>query len=394
MRCSVLVVLIIASIFGCNADNLNSVVQGNDEFTANTYKELVKTVGKENIILSGLSAEIVLSLLANGAKGETQKQLLIGLGLPNNITDVNKAFTEITSRLKVNTPDLKLLSANKIYPAKGFPIEKAFQDVAVNDYNSGVQNLDYNKPAEAAGTINGWVEDQTNHKIQNLIDPQMLDASTVLVLVNALYYTGKWDHPFEKYNSADRLFHSSPTESKKIPTMYTEAFAKYAYNDKLKAKFLELGFQGANVTMTFVLPDEINGLAAAEQNLKEYLAPQPLESARVAITLPKFKINTKIDFKPILKKLGITQMFEDSADLTGIAKAPLKVDFVLQKAFIDVNEDGVEAAAATAVMVAPSSSLYPPPTIKIYEFKADRPFLFYLRSYDQFMLFSGRFTTY
>ncbi|XP_072379462.1 alaserpin-like isoform X10 [Diabrotica undecimpunctata] len=390
MRCGV-IVLIIASIFGCNADNLNSVVQGNDEFTANTYKELVKISGKNNIIVSGLSAEIVLSLLANGAKGETQKQLLKGLSLPNNIENVNKAFTEITSRLKVNTPDLKLLSANKIYPAQGFPIEKTFKDIAVNDYSADVQNLDYNKPTEAAGTINGWVEEQTNNKIKNLIDPQMLDASTVLVLVNALYYTGKWDHAFEKYNSADRLFHSSPTESKKIPTMYTEAFAKYAYNPKLKAKFLELGFQGGNVSMTFVLPDEINGLAAAEQNLKEYLAPQQMESARVAITLPKFKIESKIDFKPILKSFGITQMFESTADLTGIAKAPLKVDFVVQKAFIDVNEDGVEAAAATAVAVFFTDSI-DEIHITEYTFNADRPFYFYLKEKTTGVaLFAGRF---
>ncbi|XP_028143470.1 antichymotrypsin-2-like isoform X1 [Diabrotica virgifera virgifera] len=376
---------IIASFFGCNADNFKSVVRGNFDFTAHTYEELVKISGNNNIIVSGLSAEIVLSLLANGAKGETQKQLLNGLSLPTNIEDVNKAFAEITSHLNTNTPDLKLLSANKIYPRQDFPVEKSFKDIAVNFYSADVQNLDFNDPDKAARTINSWVEQKTNNKIHNIIDPETLKGS-ILLLVNALYYTGKWDHDFDKFGSADRLFHSSSTESKKIPTMYTESFVKYAYNTKLKAKFLELGFQGGNVSMTFVLPDEINGLAAAEQNLKEYLAPQPMEPELVAITLPKFKIETKINFKSILRSLGITQIFQPSADLSGISKGLLIVGSVLQKAFINVNEDGVEAAAATMASIIPVMARPRPKQT----FNADHPFLFYI-SQNNLLLFVGRF---
>ncbi|XP_072379484.1 antichymotrypsin-2-like [Diabrotica undecimpunctata] len=379
------VILIIASFFGCNADN-RSVVRSNVEFTANTFKELLKTSGNNNIIVSGLSAEVVLSLLANGAKGETKKQLLNGLSLPDNIEDVNKEFTEITSHLITNTPDLKVLLANKIYPSQHFLIEQSFKDIAINDYSADVQNLDYNNRAEAASTINEWVEQKTNNKIQNIIDPQILDSTTVLVLVNALYFTGKFTHGFEKSNTADRLFHSSPTESKNISTMYTEKFAKYAYNTKLKAKFLELGFRGGNSSITFVLPDEITGLAAAEQNLKEYLAAQQMEIARVAITLPIFKIDTKVNLIPILQSFGIRQIFEEHADLSGMAKGPIKVDNVLQKAFISVNEGGVEAAAATVV----TSAAYSMPPEPDQTFKADHPFLFYI-SHNNLLLFMGRF---
>ncbi|XP_072379482.1 antichymotrypsin-2-like [Diabrotica undecimpunctata] len=379
------VILIITSFFGCNADNIKSVVRGNVEFTANTFQELIKISGNNNIIVSGLSAEIVLALLANGAKGETQKQLLNGLSLPNNIEDVNKAFTEMTYHLNSDTPDLKVLSANKIYPSKDFPIKQSFKDIGANIYSADVENLDFNQREKAASTINDWVAQKTNNKIQKLIDSKSLKVNTELILVNALYYAGKFKHAFEKLETANRLFHSSPTESKKIPTMKTLAFTKYAYNDKLKAKFLELEFKGGNSSITFVLPDEINGLADAEHNLKEYLAPQKMKYANVAINLPKFKIETEINFNPILHSFGITRIFKHGADLSGIADGPLKVDSVKQKAYVKLDEDGVEAAAATAIGVMR-------PLLEVPEeiFNANHPFIFYIL-HNNLLLFMGRF---
>ncbi|XP_028143473.1 antichymotrypsin-2-like isoform X1 [Diabrotica virgifera virgifera] len=382
------VILIIASFLGCNADNTKRVVQGNHDFTTKTYEELVKISGNNNIVVSGLSAEIILSLLANGAGGETHKQLLNGLSLPNNIRDVNKAFHEITSDLNIDIPDLKLLSANKIYQSQSYPIVQEFKDIARSTYSADVENLELNDPEKAANTINGWVEQKTNNKIKNLIDPKIFeDRDVALVLVNALYYTGKWAFPFEKHNTADRLFYSSSTESKKIPTMSTKIFAKYAYNPNVRAKYLQLRFNPGDVIMTIVLPDEINGLAAAEQNLKEYLAPQQMEVASVNVTLPIFKIETEIDFIPILKKFGITRIFENDADLSHMAKGPIKVSSVLQKACIKLNENGVEAAAATAAIVTKTSAGF---TTNIQTFNADHPFLFYI-SHNNLLLFMGRF---
>ncbi|XP_072379483.1 antichymotrypsin-2-like [Diabrotica undecimpunctata] len=384
----IVVVLIVASFFGCNADNFRSVLQGNDKFTANTYKELIKIPGNNNIIVSGLSAEIVLSLVANGARGETRRQLLDGLGLPRNIKGINTAFAEITSRLKTDKKQFKLLSANKMYPAKNFLIKKAFNHIAVTKYDSEVQNLDFTKPTEASNSINDWVEGKTNNKIKNLIDPKSLNNHVMLVLVNALYFSGKWKYTFKNDSTANRLFHISPTESKEIPSMQTVLVSKYAHNDKLKAKFLELEFKDSDVTMTFVLPDEINGLAAVEENLQEYLAPQKMSNVMVRTTLPKFKIETEIDFKPILQSFGIENIFEKEADLTGISNKKLMVSEVRQKAFIDVDENGVEAAAATkAQFITWSNGEIPE------EFNADHPFLFYLRSRG-LTLFAGKFSKY
>ncbi|XP_072379485.1 antichymotrypsin-2-like [Diabrotica undecimpunctata] len=383
-----IVFLLLVSIFGCYAVNLKSIVQGNDKFTVNTYKELVKISCKDNIIFSGISAEVILSLLANGARGTTRKQLLKGLNLPQNIKNINKAYTKITSGLNINKDAYNLKLANKIYLAPNFSIRSEFNDVAVNNYDAEVENLDFSKSVKAANLMNSWVEEKTNYTIKNLIGPQQLNGLTKLVLINALYFSGQWENPFSARKTTDKIFHSSSTESKKIPTMYTEAYAKYAYNEQLKAKFLELGFINGNISMTFVLPDEIDGLVAAEKNLGLYLASQELKYARVAITLPKFKIETEIDFKPILQSLGVRNIFE-GADLTGISKeGDLKVSFVLQKAFINVNEDGVEAAAATAAALVQKSV---PPSPQ-FTFDADHPFYFYIRDMNTgITLFSGRF---
>ncbi|CAG9829983.1 unnamed protein product [Diabrotica balteata] len=389
MRYLVLSVLLISTL-GCYADNLKSIVQGNDKFTVHTYEELVKISNKNNFIFSGLSAEIILSLLANGANGTTREQLLTGLSLPHNIQNINKAYTKITTGLKVNEK-LNLRLANKVFVHQNFSILEQFNDIAVNSYAADVENLDFMKTLDAANYINSWVEEQTNNKIKNLIDPKSLSNKTGLLLVNALYFSGQWKNPFPDYGTKDRTFHSSHTKSKKIPTMYSKSSAKYAHNKQLKAKFLELGFKDGNITMTFVLPDEIDGLEAVEKNLEQYLATQEMEYARVAITLPKFKIESQIDFKPILQSLGVNEIFEKRNDFSYISDTDqLKVDFIVQKAFIDIHENGVEAAVATGV----GGPLNAPLDIVdfYYEFNADHPFIFILKESNGLILFAGRFT--
>ncbi|CAH1260664.1 unnamed protein product [Diabrotica balteata] len=388
MRLAV-VFLVLMSIFGSlDANTLKSIAQGNDRFTEYTYKKLVRILGNENIIFSGLSAEVILSLLANGAKGTTRKQLLKGLSLPQKIKSINEAYSKLTTGLEVNEDKYNLNLANKIYLAQNFSIKQQFNDIAVNSYAAEVENIDFSKPAKAANLMNSWVEEKTNNRITNLIDKNNLGPDTIIVLINALYFSGEWKNPFSPMNTADRTFYNSPSESKKITSMYTEEIVKYAYNEKLKAKFLELGFKNGNISMTFVLPDKIDGLSAVEKNLKLYLAPQTMESARVAITLPKFTIETEIEFKHILQSLGVRKMFNPGNELSGISNGPLKVDFVIQKTFIDVNENGVEAAAATAVGL---SGLSMPPPVK-YVFDADHPFFFYIRDQNTGVtLFSGRF---
>ncbi|CAG9862502.1 unnamed protein product [Phyllotreta striolata] len=375
-------------ILKCAADPLAEVVGGNTKFTADVYKKLIQTKNG-NIILSGLSAEIILSLLTSGAKGQTQQELVNALNLPAKQKDRDDAFSQITTSLNINTDDLKLLSANKLYPDVKFTIAGKFNQTAVQVYKSDVESIDYTNPQAASETINSWVAGRTNNKIQNLIDSKNLGPDTVLVLVNALYLLAKWQQPFEKHNTMKRPFYTSQTSSKSIDTMYTEKHVKYSHCSAMKAKFLELDFQGDKVSMVFVLPDERTGLSAVEENIEQYLAPQNYDNAYVAITLPKFQINTDIDFTKILQQLGVTTAFSNSADLSGISKnLGLKVSFVVQKAFINVTESGVEAAAATGVGVSKLSL----PSKPELSFKADHPFIYYITDKSSgIVLFAGRF---
>ncbi|KAJ8945652.1 hypothetical protein NQ318_012370 [Aromia moschata] len=366
-------------------------VTGNHKFTAAIYKEIIKKE-KGNIIVSPLSAETVLALTNEGARGETSREFVTGLSLPSSNEKIQKAFKTFLPKLKRSEDDLKLLSANKIYVGKDVKLVDSFRDIATTIYDSGVDNVNFAENVQAAQTINGWVEDNTNDKIKNLIAPDSISDDTKMVLVNALYFSGKWVSRFEDYETTKKKFYKSKADTVDVDTMHQVEYLNYYENPALKAKFLELPYQGADITMVIVLPDEIEGLGALEQNIEQVLEPQPFTKERVDVDLPKFTIETEIKFVPILKSLGIQRIFSDSADLSGLSSThkDLYVSDVIQKAFINVTETGTEAAAATAVGIALLSA----PILGSggYIFRADHPFIYYIReNRSGGLLFVGRY---
>ncbi|KAG5861742.1 hypothetical protein JTB14_013348 [Gonioctena quinquepunctata] len=237
----------------------------------------------------------------------------------------------------------------------------------------GVENVNFVENEAAAKTINGWVEDHTQKRIQNLIDPQIISGDTKMVLVNALYFKGEWQNPFSIDDTASRKFHKPKGDTVNIDMMeQTETFSYYEC-PKVNAKFLEMRYQGANVSMVFVLPNEIEGLATLEQNMEEIMKPQPLVATRLTVQIPKFEMETKIGMIPILEKLGIRRIFGAE---------------VVQKAFVNVNEAGTEAAAATAVAIEYYSLNEGVPPTK--HFIADHPFAYFIK-YNGVILFAGRY---
>lgn len=149
------------------------------------------------------------------------------------------------------------------------------------------------------------VEERTNHRIKDLVTAAQLTKGIKLVLVNALYFSGKWVHPFQTQLTTQEAFFGSNGQ-KKVNMMNGNIRTNYAHSDKLKAKFLKLAYQDTSVTMTFILPDDREGLPHVEENLGEYLAPQDFQKVEVAVSLPKFTIETKIDFIPILRKVSVS----------------------------------------------------------------------------------------
>ncbi|KAI8428557.1 hypothetical protein MSG28_007314, partial [Choristoneura fumiferana] len=269
---------------------------GNNVFTSKFFEEVVKEKPGESVVMSAFSVMQPLAQLALASVGHSHDEILKVIGLPNdNVT--KEVFPLVNSRLRA-VKGVELKMANKIY----LPLDA--------------------KIKEDFGALSKSVEDHTNHRIKNLVNSDSFSDNTRAVLVNALYFKGSWLDKFDKALTTDRDFHVSKDKTVQIPTMFKKAEFKFAESHELDAKLLELPYEGEEASMLIILPNEIDGLPALQEKLK---VPSALETAidnmykvEVNVYLPKFKIETQIDLKKIL----------------------------MSKAFIEVNEEGAEAAAA------------------------------------------------
>ncbi|KAG5900483.1 hypothetical protein JTB14_010895 [Gonioctena quinquepunctata] len=381
-----ILLLLSAFAFASAADDqVQKLTVANNEFTFASYKVLTKT-RSGNLLLCGISAETVLSLLSQGARGETESEL--HRALSEDESSVN-AYKQLVPKLNQDTKGLTLLSANKIYAAKDFEIEKSFKDNAKDAYKADVQNVDFGKNSETAEVINSWVAGKTNNKITDIVSPDQLNSNTRLVLVNALYLKAQWMHPFNEEFTENKPFYTIASESKQMPMMHLEETFRYKHYGYYK--ILEMPFEGG-VTMTIVLPDARDGLTSLlETDVKGVLEVRDLKEEMVSVTMPKFTMRMTTDFIPILENLGVETLFDaGEADLKGISpEQGLYVNLVVQQTYINVTETGVEAASATTVGV--TRKLLPEPKLSSITFIADHPFLFYLREKSSgLLLFVGR----
>ncbi|KAJ8976880.1 hypothetical protein NQ317_008073 [Molorchus minor] len=331
-------------------ESVQEFLTGNRAFTANIYKQLIKQ-NPGNLLVSPLSLETVLALVYEGARGETADELMMGLSLPDSEQKIQTAFKSLLAQLQTSTDNLKLSSANKIYLGQGGIIEDPFKLIAEQVYSAGAENIDFSQTEAAADEINRWVEEQTDGRIQDLINPSSLDEDTKLVMVNSLYLSGQWKNPFDGYLMRRRNFHITKNEYVEIPLMSQQERFNYYLNKKLNAQFLELPLIGIgeNISMVIVLPNEVDGLSALEANIVEVLEPQKYDQEWVVVELPRFSTLSTTEFVPLLQNLGIRRIFGEGANLTGISSTyqDLYVSNVLQKTYINVTEGGIESAAAT-----------------------------------------------
>ncbi|KAF2893334.1 hypothetical protein ILUMI_12838 [Ignelater luminosus] len=357
---------------------------GNHQFTADVYKELLKsTTG--NVLICPLSAEIILALTYAGARGETAKQMASGLRLPDSSEQIQKIFTKLAQDLN-SEQTYTLNSANKVYVKHGYPINQQFKDVAVKAFNADIQNIDFSKTKEAADEINKWVSDKTQNYIQNLLSPADINSATRAVLVNALFFQGKWSVPFETYLTAKKPFYLNANDHIDVDMMTMVSLLNYYEWPEVDAKVLEMPYEGNDVSMTFVLPNEKEGLHRIEENLEKVLESPKYTRISVDVSIPRFKIETSIKLIPILQALGIKDAFTGNADFSGLGSKPLKIDEVVQKNFVEVDEQGTKAASATGVFV--GLSAFPIPKVQV-TFTADHPFLYYIKK-GNVILFAGR----
>jgi serpin B len=296
-----------------------------------------------------------------------------------------RAFSETTPDGKTRKIELNL--AASMFLDRTLQVQPAFLDLLASEYDSGVRRLDFMGAHEAARmTINDWVAEQTRDKILDLLPPDSINSETPFVLVNALYFYGSWLKPFSHEGTGPADFHTLGGETKQVDTMHAERLTT-GYASATDYSVAQLRYVNDDLSMIVVLPAQDKFESVRSGVSAAWLAQtvDSLESTLLSVSLPKWKMTVgSFSLKAGLEALGMKQAFTQAADFSGVAPAT-RIEDVLQKAFIAVDEDGTEAAAATAVIAGPTSA----PVDQPIPFTVDRPFLFFIRDANGVILFSG-----
>jgi serpin B len=365
-----------------------AVVRGDNQFALDLYKQLRDEKG--NLFFSPYSISTALAMTYAGAKGDTAKEMTDVLHFQLDPQKLHPAFAELMHEVQGAGKKRKaqLYVANALWGQKGFPFAPAFTKVTGDNYNAALRDVDFIGATESARqTINAWVEGQTKRKIKELLKPGILKGDTRLVLTNAIYFKAAWLRPFPEKKTKPEPFFSAGGKAGKVPMMHGDLRTRYAKLGDLQ--ILELPYQDHELSMLVLLPAK-GGLAEFEKTL----TPADVEKWRaklrdhlVDVKLPKFKVTSEFRLDEALKALGMPLAFDfRKADFSGMSTAgKLFIGAVVHKAFVDVNEKGTEAAAATAVGMELTSAPQPA------TFHADHPFVFLLRdNRTGSILFMGR----
>jgi serpin B len=359
--------------------------------------DLWKHVGPGNQTISPASVAIALDMTFAGARGETADQMARVLHVEGDRDAFHAAAGGMLVRWSAASDDLTLAIANRLFGHEGFAFEAPFLALTSERYGAPLERVDFSAPEPARQHINGWVAQRTNDRIRDLIPPRGIDDQTRMVLTNAIYLLAKWEAPFESRATRPATFHVNGTEARQVPTMHATGTRRFAQVDGVRV--LELPYRAGGLSMLFVLPDARDGLPAVERRLDAATLARwaaAVTPQHTQVALPKFRVAPETSFAlaDALKALGMPIAFERSAaDFTAMANPTnpedrLSISQVFHKAFVDVNEEGTEAAAATAVVMMRTGGM---PMAPQAQFVADHPFLFFLRDTSSgAVLFVGR----
>uniref|UniRef100_A0A8C1FQC7 Serpin B6 n=1 Tax=Cyprinus carpio carpio TaxID=630221 RepID=A0A8C1FQC7_CYPCA len=417
----------------------------NTQFSLNLFKKISEGDASGNVFYSPISISSALAMVSLGAKGNTAAQMFkvlsftnppkpdaatpashqqaqkpqIACGVkgqhgpsmtqqtqkfekcpprpaPGQKTEdqIHSSFNKLMSDLKKPGAPYVLSLANRLYGEQSYQFVEKFLNDAKIYYEAGLEKVDFSKKS-ARVDINNWVEKNTQGKIKDLLPQGSIDEMTRLVLVNAIYFKGNWVKKFPKEATSDGQFKLNKTQTKPVKMMYQKSEFPLAFIPEMDSQVLELPYVGKNVSMLIILPNEIQdkttGLQKLEkaltyEKLMEWTRPEVMYKGEVEVSLPRFKMEKTYDMKNLLISMGMEDVFnEQKVNLSGMSPSNnLVLTKVIHKAFVEVNEEGTEAAGATGAIFATRSFAQ--------MFIADHPFLFFIRhNPTKSILFYGRF---
>jgi len=370
---------------------LMAVSASTNAFALDLYKRII--IPNDNLFFSPYSICAVFAMVYGGARGNTATQMERTFHFPLSGTELHEYGSRLSRAIEASgqTGNLRLNIANGLWPQDGYPFFAEYLDLTDRYYKAKISPLDYRKDSEGARkTINGWVEEKTEQKIINLLKPGMINPLTRMVLVNAIYFKGDWLSKFDKSTTQEAQFFLLSGDVVKVPLMTIRQ--SYGYSDFPDTQILELPYAGNDLSMLVVLPKKKDGLPDIEKDLSQERLKEWLASVRkreIIVLLPRFKVTSEFRLDQVLATMGMPDAFNPGkADFSGMdgKRDNLFIGTAIHKAFVDVNEEGTEAAAATAVGIQTTSMPAPPPV-----FRADHPFLFMIRhNATGAILFAGR----
>ncbi len=350
-------------------------VKNNNEFALELYRK-VSSGAKGNVFFSPMGISVAMGMTYAGARGETEKQFekVLHFG-GQKVTHGEFAKICRLMRCEKDKEACSLRVAHRLWGTEDLHFLPAFLKITEDNYGSRLREIDFTKPERAREIINSWVEGETGEKIKNLIPEGILNAGTRLVITNAIYFKDQWADKFDKSNTKQGAFELSDGSKVNVPFMNRQG--EYRFADLKGFKVLDIPYRDNVFSMIVLLPDNTGGLGELEKSLNaadlEKLLSR-MNTQVVKVALPRFKTGWGTELSSTLKSMGLSDAFDKNADFSGITgNRDLIISKIFHKGFIEVNEEGTEAASGTAVVMKPMGI----PVVR--EFRADHPFLFIIR---------------
>lgn len=366
------------------------------EWSVNVYNHLRGTGEDENILFSPLSIALAMGVMELGAQGSTLKEIRHAMGYDGLKNGEEFSFLkDFSDMVSAEESQYVMKIANSLFVQNGFHINDEFLQMMKKYFNAEVNHVDFSQNVAVANYINKWVENYTNSLLKDLVSPRDFDAVTHLALINAVYFKGNWKSQFRPENTRTFSFTKDDESEVQIPMMYQQGEFYYGeFSDGSNEaggiyQVLEIPYEGEEISMMLVLSRQEVPLATLEPLLKAQLIEEwanSVKKQKVEVYLPRFTVEQGIDLKDIFKALGVTEVFIKDANLTAMSdRKELFLSKVVHKSFIEVNEEGSEAAAASGMIaISRMAVLYPQVIV-------DHPFLFLIRNRKAgTILFMGR----